>query len=307
MSIGGLASAGAGIYSGIMTFMSKSKRSVGTFSVKCVLSEHHSDVLKITDHPVEFGAPISDHAFLMPRRVDIRLAHNDGLGTLLASLGKVGDAISGVGDKIGGGFGSAVSSAGGTIGSALGKAGDAINSTFGLSTENMEQYYKKFLALQASREPFSITTGKRLLTNMLIEEIDETTDDRTENLLLLTLRCREVIIVHTQSVQAPKQAQKAPANTAAPSNKGPVIMKPIKSTDSFANLSGQGIPTSQTSFQAQSAAQPSLAPTPSGPYGVARTASTPVSGPYSGQIIKSSPPSSATPFGATYSQVAGGK
>lgn len=38
------------------------------------LEEHHSDSLAITDHPVEVGAEITDHAYKRPERVTLKIA-----------------------------------------------------------------------------------------------------------------------------------------------------------------------------------------------------------------------------------------
>ncbi|GHV35134.1 hypothetical protein FACS1894187_07190 [Synergistales bacterium] len=68
--------------------------------------------------------------------------------------------------------------------------------------------YEKVRELQESREPFDITTGKREYKNMLIRDISETTSADTENSLVLTLDCVEVILVDTQKVSVPASAQK---------------------------------------------------------------------------------------------------
>jgi hypothetical protein len=73
--------------------------------------------------------------------------------------------------------------------------------------------YKKVRELQESREPFDITTGKREYKNMLIRDISETTSTDTENSLVLTLDCVEVILVETQKVSVPASAQKHAAVT----------------------------------------------------------------------------------------------
>ena len=54
-------------------------RSIGNIVAPCTLAEHHSDTLTITDHPVEIGAQISDHAFLNPVTVDIVVGWGSGL------------------------------------------------------------------------------------------------------------------------------------------------------------------------------------------------------------------------------------
>lgn len=47
-------------------------RSIGTIVPDVIISEGHTDDLAITDHPVETGAAISDHAFKIPSRVVMR-------------------------------------------------------------------------------------------------------------------------------------------------------------------------------------------------------------------------------------------
>jgi hypothetical protein len=37
------------------------------------IEEQHSDELNITEHPVETGSPISDHAYMTPPEVTIKL------------------------------------------------------------------------------------------------------------------------------------------------------------------------------------------------------------------------------------------
>lgn len=47
-------------------------RAIGTIIPDVVVEESHRDQLVITDHPVERGAAISDHAFKLPVEVEIR-------------------------------------------------------------------------------------------------------------------------------------------------------------------------------------------------------------------------------------------
>ena len=144
-----------------------------SLSIPCTIRERHTDYLTITDHPVELGAVVSDHAYLNPQLVDIEVAYGAGL------------------------------------------------------VMSLNDIYKKFLDLQASRVQFSIITGKRAYQNMLIGSMETQTDSRSDNLLHLMMRCRQVIIVSTQvvPVSASKQAN-APA-TAAPVKSGAVQTFPL--------------------------------------------------------------------------------
>jgi hypothetical protein len=48
------------------------RRSIGGIIAAVTIQEHHDDDLQITEHPVEQGAPITDHAFKRPASVTIR-------------------------------------------------------------------------------------------------------------------------------------------------------------------------------------------------------------------------------------------
>ena len=149
----------------------------------CNIIEHVSDQFVITDHPTEKGTLMSDHMYALPKRVDVELIYSVSGGyNLFKQLG----SYAGIAEK----------------------------------PKTLQEYYDQFLMLQASKSPFDITTGKRKFKNMLIESIENLTDDRTENLLSLVLRCREVMIVKSKRVDP--NNQKDPANTSAPVSQGKV-------------------------------------------------------------------------------------
>jgi hypothetical protein len=56
----------------VFALISTPFRAIGTILPDVVVEEQHRDVLVITDHPVERGAAISDHAFKLPVEVEIR-------------------------------------------------------------------------------------------------------------------------------------------------------------------------------------------------------------------------------------------
>src|SRR5574344_2345239 len=59
-------------------------RSVGEIIFDAVIEESHEDGLEITEHPVEQGAAISDHAFVKPMRVTVRAGVSDSGGEAAA-------------------------------------------------------------------------------------------------------------------------------------------------------------------------------------------------------------------------------
>lgn len=47
-------------------------RTLGDITIDCPIEETHKDTLAITDHPVEQGASISDHAYKEPAQVTLK-------------------------------------------------------------------------------------------------------------------------------------------------------------------------------------------------------------------------------------------
>lgn len=83
------------------------------------------------------------------------------------------------------------------------------------------EIYQQFLALQASRQPFDVLTGKRAYTNMLMTRLRTETDEKTENSMILTCEMRQIILVTTQAVTVPNQANMAnPQANAATQTQG---------------------------------------------------------------------------------------
>ncbi|MCC8384972.1 hypothetical protein GPY51_21465 [Photorhabdus laumondii subsp. laumondii] len=168
-------------------------RSFGTESMllvpSVVIAEKHTDALEITEHPVEIGAAVSDHAYKKPSEITMELGFAGG-GSLLdfVDTSKIGLSM-------------------------------------GLSPK---ETYQKILDLQELREPFNVITGKRTYENMLIKAIEVTTDRHSENVLLCTLTLREVIISSTQVVQvAEKESMKTGVSTSAVENSGTKSPKPV--------------------------------------------------------------------------------
>jgi hypothetical protein len=150
-------------------------RSIGPFVANVTVEELHTDELRITDHPVERNAVVSDHAFKLPMRVRIIVGYSN---------------------------------------SSPQSGGDP---------NYVNDVYAQFLALQESRELITILTGKRLYENMLIERLAVTTDEKTENALMMACDCREIILVDTQvTATAPAQDQSTPQDTAPVQNQGAV-------------------------------------------------------------------------------------
>lgn len=166
----------------LSTLFQQQSRRIGLIVPSVVISEKHNDTLEITEHPVEVGAAISDHAYRRPSEVVMQVGFSGG-GSLLDFLDTTSYGLS-----------------------------------VGLSPK---ETYQELLDLQNSRVPFDVVTGKRIYSNMLIRALEVTTDRTSENVLSAVLTLREVIITSTTTTQvAVKEDMKLGANTSAVQNSG---------------------------------------------------------------------------------------
>ncbi|SPP31645.1 hypothetical protein ARAF_0787 [Arsenophonus endosymbiont of Aleurodicus floccissimus] len=146
----------------LSTLFSQRSRKIGLLVPDVIISEKSQDTLKITEHPIELGAEIADHAYKRPAEVMMEVGFSSG-GSLLDfwDTAKVGIRA-------------------------------------GLSAQEI---YQQILALQASRQPFDVITGKRKYQNMLILAIEVTTAKHTEIVLMAILTLRELNITQTQKAR----------------------------------------------------------------------------------------------------------
>ena len=165
-------------------------RSIGGFTADVTIEERHEDSLVVTQHPVEQGSTITDHAYKQPAKVTIRCGWSN------ASLNAL-----------------------------LGLAESLLDGSFSFGADYVQTTYSKFLALQNSRVLFDVSTGKRKYKNMLITRLSVVTDNTSENALMMTCECQEIFLATTQTVEVnqtqnggTKSLQPAPKyNSATPS------------------------------------------------------------------------------------------
>ena len=101
----------------------------------------------------------------------------------------------------------------------------------------VQSQYNAFLDLQASRQPFSVSTGKRLYENMLIRDIQVTTDERSEYTLIAVVNIQQVTYVDLGIGSGLSiDNQMFPQQTGPTVNMGTVNLQPV--TGGFVN----GIP-----------------------------------------------------------------
>lgn len=148
-------------------------RAIGGIIANATISERAIDELEVTQHPVETGSNIADHAFQRPSRITINAGWSN---SSLQALGNPNYVV--------------------TI-------------------------YEALQALQQSREPFEVVSGKRVYANMLMTRLYQETDERSENALVAMIDCQQVILASTQTVTVPTaDKMKDPQTNAATTNTG---------------------------------------------------------------------------------------
>jgi hypothetical protein len=170
-------------------------RNIAGIIPDCTISERHVDELEITDHPVETGSPVSDHAFVKPFELVMRVAWSDSKD--LASL-----------------------------------VNAAVQGSFPATVKDV---YKQLRDLQQSLQAFSVVTGKRQYTDMLMKRLQVITERETENVLMVEATFRQIIQVSTQvqsrsALSANPANQASPQDTAAPVATGSVQLSPANSS-----------------------------------------------------------------------------
>lgn len=183
---------------------------------QAVIEEAHEDELEITDHPVEVGSVISDHAYLRPARVTIRCAWSNSPSPPASIVSQAAGIAASI-------FGNPIA--------ILAAASPTITAAQSLLTGNsapsqVKSVYEQLLALQRSLIPFSILTGKRQYKNMLFQSLRVDTTSRSENSLPVIAICREVILVNTQVAPLSPAVQADPSSTAAPEDQGNQFQQP---------------------------------------------------------------------------------
>lgn len=159
-------------------------RTLAGLAFDIVLSESETAEVTVTDHQIETGAQVSDHAYLNPREVELEI----GQGTIE-------------------------------------------------SLDDPREMLDELRKVLEAREPVELYTGKTYYPAVLITSLQVNTDHTTENVLMATIRCREVTIVDTAEVdasqlkEAPKKRQKMPQKTKAATNRGSQNAQPKSEED----------------------------------------------------------------------------
>jgi hypothetical protein len=170
-----------------------------------VFEEVHNDEIEVTEHPVEQGTVIADHAFVRPAECILTYGFSNSPNES-STVGALA------------GFAAAQSGAARTLVAAVEAAGGIATSlsSLGSGKSVVQQAYENLLGLYRARTLFTIYTGKRVYQNMIVKSISETTTSETENSMILRLVCRQILMAKTTTVTIPDSSVMAdPSKNAA--------------------------------------------------------------------------------------------
>ncbi len=160
--------------------------SIGGIPIQITIEETATDRLRVTKHPVEQGASITDHSYQLPSELIMKCGWSNSMpGAALNAIVSLFD--------------------GGQV-----ALGDYVSSV-----------YSQLLALQQSRQLFTVQSSIRQYSNMLMTDVTLHRDQKTSQALMVTATLEEIFLVSTLSSTLPPTANQAsPQDTSDITNVG---------------------------------------------------------------------------------------
>lgn len=157
-----------------------------------VVFEQHQDEMVVTEHPVERGAPISDHAYKKPETLSVRFGWSDS-STLL---------------------------------------NQTMNLSILSGLSSITDVYTKLLEEMEKGTLFDVSTGKRQYTDMLITSLQVKTEEDTETSLIVDITFQKVRLVTVTETDGSTttDVQAQPQDTASPKSLGDQVKTKIADT-----------------------------------------------------------------------------
>lgn len=140
-----------------------------------IISEEHENEVIVTRHPVDTGANVADNAYCLPAVINCQFGWSDSSRLLNSILD--------------------------------------FSIFKGLTTT--KDVYEKLLELQAKREPFALSTGKKQYPAVIITKLKTTSTVDTESALVVDITFEEIRFAKTKEVTLQEAQQKNPQQTAS--------------------------------------------------------------------------------------------
>lgn len=171
----------------LQTLVLGKQRSIGAIIPAVTIIEEHTDEVRVTDHPVDTGANVADHAIVMPAVVRCTFGWTDSLFAV----------------------------------------NYAIRNSILKGLTSTEDVYKELQKMMKDRQPFSLQTGKRKYESVLITALRTSSTVDTENSLIIDITFEEVRLARAKTVTLAKKLQKNPQDTASVAEGGQRALLPV--------------------------------------------------------------------------------
>jgi hypothetical protein len=140
-----------------------------TYVFDAVLELDHEQELETTNHPIQTGADISTHAYLMPAMLTMLIGMSDAMDSYANST--------------------------------TASKSPYITPFTGNPSKSVSAY-QQMLALQAARTPLTITTRLRTYTNMIVKAVSPREDYKTIAGLRMRVVFKQIFTASTTNVQS---------------------------------------------------------------------------------------------------------
>lgn len=144
----------------------------GNYVFDAYFSINHESNLTITEHPIQTGASISDHAYMEAQSVTFEIGMSDVMQDVSAK---------------------------------------SVTSFTGTSSSRSVNAYQVLKKLQSDRIPIDVITRLGTYKNMLIETISAPDDNKTLYGLKATVVLKEIFVVSVTTVKISERPQKSEA------------------------------------------------------------------------------------------------
>lgn len=193
----------------LMSIFTKTLPKIGSLEFDAKLEGKTSKSVQLTRFPIEFGAPVNDHAILLPNRYLLTGAvSNSPLGLGLSDIGMMGAG--------------AIATAVGGVGGAAISAVSAYLLSGGNETR-ASTAWASLSALLESRSKFDLDTGKEIMRDMVLVDLYEGTVPENEDGLVFVAELQQVRIVKSKIGRGVTSADQLMKNDTVSTQGAPMV------------------------------------------------------------------------------------
>jgi hypothetical protein len=180
--------AGLSTYTGPMTYV-----------FDAVLRLAHEQRVEKTMHPVQTGAAVTSHAYVLPARLSLSVAMSNALDSYAAAPAQA---------------------------PVLPFTYPNYTPWTGASSKSVSAY-QTMIALQLSRQPLTVTTRLRTYTNMLVVAVDPEEDAKTITGLRMRVDFEQVLLATASQAPSPNSARSDATGTTNLGQVNPILPDPL--------------------------------------------------------------------------------